>query len=508
MAGAAVLIAASVMGVLALPPAEAEIITPFVPPRFQANLAGTTWQIGNTLMTCPASDAKCATAQAGAYKNNDFVMRHVDVDGDPATFNSSTANLVVPVDGSVVFAGLYWGADTSAGGGGVAAPAPASRTTVQFTTPDGGTSPVTGELMGADPAPAGPRYVGFADVTDIVAAAGAGEYGVANVQAGTGRDSYAGWALVTVQADPSAPVRNVTIYDGYAVVRDAPGENSVNIAVSGFQTPPTGPVATTIGAVSFEGDRSSTGDSLRLNGEAIGDAANPPNNVFNSTISVRGADRTPRSPRYVNQLGFDVNKFDLTGRLANGATSATFGVSTGGETFFPAVLLFETDLFSPRLDIGKVGIDVNGGELEVGDTIRYEKTITNNGEDASTGTILSDPVPEGTTYVPESIVLDGVPRTDAFDGDGGGVVPGTSTVQGTLGPGGRLGIGETAIFSFEVVVDELPTGSTIENAADGDRHRRDDRSDRLGDEQRGDLARRVAIGSRRRQAGAHAPPPS
>lgn len=456
LAAAAVLVAHA--------PVDAEIITPFTPPRFQANIAGTTWQIGNTLMTCPATDAKCATAQNGAYKNNDFVMRHVDVDGDPATFNSSIATHVVPVDGSVVFSGLYWGADTSAGSGGVAAPAPASRTTVQFTTP-AGTSSVTGEVMGADPAPAGPRYVGFADVTALVAAGGAGEYGVANVQAGTGRDRYAGWAMVTVLADPNAPVRNITIYDGYAVVRDAPGEDSVDIAVGGFQTPPTGPVTTTIGAVSFEGDRSSTGDRMELDGVAIGDASNPPNNVFNSTISVRGSDLTPRSPRYVNQLGFDINKFDLTGRLANGATTATFGVSTGGETFFPAVLLFETDLFSPRLEIGKIGVDVNGGDVEVGDTIRYEKTVTNTGLDASTGTLLTDPVPAGTTYVPESIVLDGVPRTDAFDGDGGGFTPATATVTGTLGTGGVLAVGQSAVFSYEVVVDAVPTGSTIFNTA-------------------------------------------
>ena len=178
LAGAATLAAAA--------PVEAQIITPFTPPVFQANIAGISDQIGNTLMTCPASDPKCATAQNGAYKNNDFVMRQVDVDNDPATINSSRARLDLPVDSSVVFAGLYWGADTSAGtGGGVPAPSPATRNQVVFSTP-AGTSTVTGAIVGADPPPAGPRYAAFEDVTTLVQAAGTGQYTVANVQAGTG----------------------------------------------------------------------------------------------------------------------------------------------------------------------------------------------------------------------------------------------------------------------------------------------------------------------------------
>ena len=47
------------------------------------------------------------------------------------------------------------------------------------------------------------RYGGFVNVTSLVQAAGAGTYSVANVQAGTGEDRYAGWTLVVAYHDSS-----------------------------------------------------------------------------------------------------------------------------------------------------------------------------------------------------------------------------------------------------------------------------------------------------------------
>ena len=54
-------------------------------------------------------------------------MVAVDTDGDPATtVNSSTATLGLPQGATVLFAGLYWGADQSAGDNNGAAPPPAT----------------------------------------------------------------------------------------------------------------------------------------------------------------------------------------------------------------------------------------------------------------------------------------------------------------------------------------------------------------------------------------------
>ena len=44
-------------------------------------------------------------------------MAYVDADADGATFDSSSADLALAAGSTVEFAGLYWGADTSAGTG-------------------------------------------------------------------------------------------------------------------------------------------------------------------------------------------------------------------------------------------------------------------------------------------------------------------------------------------------------------------------------------------------------
>jgi hypothetical protein len=114
------------------------------------NTAGDIDIIGNTLMTCPTVDSRCAGAQAGGNLNdNTFNMTYVDVDADATTFDSSSAVLTLPAGGEVLFVGLYWGADTSNGGaaGGVApapvpptaaAPNAALRGQVAFRTPASG----------------------------------------------------------------------------------------------------------------------------------------------------------------------------------------------------------------------------------------------------------------------------------------------------------------------------------------------------------------------------------
>ena len=57
-------------------------------PRYSANETGDITMAANTLLTCPASDARCGPAQRGASaSNNSFRMGVVDIDGDAGTFN-------------------------------------------------------------------------------------------------------------------------------------------------------------------------------------------------------------------------------------------------------------------------------------------------------------------------------------------------------------------------------------------------------------------------------------
>src|SRR5262249_33498115 len=147
---------------------------------------------------------------------------------------------------------------------------------------------------------------GFANVTALVQAAGDGSYEIANVQAQTGSDKYAGWSLVVVYRDPLAPARNLTVFDGYAVVQQTPtSDQKVSIPVSGFLAPPSGAVNASVGVIAYEGDRGLTGDALKLNSTTLTNSLNPADNFFNSSITSRGAQFTNKTPNYVNQLGFD-----------------------------------------------------------------------------------------------------------------------------------------------------------------------------------------------------------
>ena len=111
--------------VLLAAPAYA-VDTPFAP-RFAQTVQGDIATVGNTLMTCPTAAAGCTTAQGGSGRtlnNNSYVMGYVDVDADATTFDSSSATVALPGGSTVLWAGLYWAADTTAGTGGGRRPDP------------------------------------------------------------------------------------------------------------------------------------------------------------------------------------------------------------------------------------------------------------------------------------------------------------------------------------------------------------------------------------------------
>ena len=210
--------------------------------------------VSNTLMTC--SGGGCSGVRNGtdtSQGNGDFTEVNVNTDSDATTFSSSSANLTLPVGATVKFAGLYWGADTTAGTGGSAAPTPASNNLMKFRTPAlAGYTDVTASVVDTDSQRVS-RYQGFADVTALVQAGGAGTYWGANVQAGTGADRYAGWSLVVVYTDSSKSIQQVGIYDGLTSLVAA-SRPSVTIPLDSFQTPATGTVNAKVGLVAWEGD--------------------------------------------------------------------------------------------------------------------------------------------------------------------------------------------------------------------------------------------------------------
>jgi uncharacterized repeat protein (TIGR01451 family) len=424
--------------------------------RFSANMPGRITFAANQSLSCATADPRCAEARAGAVLNNNaFAGEYVDVDASARTFSSSSANLRIPLGSIVRFAGLYWGGDA----GEAVGDAP-----VLLRTP-GGADYV--EIAPDRSWSTSPRhYAAFADVTDIVEAGGTGSYTIGNVRGNVGRtDAYAGWSLVVAYTDATQAIRNQTVFDGYVPVRfGSTGGRQATIPVRGFLTPLTGTVRTRMGVVAFEGDRGAYGDTITLDGRSVSDAANPANNVLNSTISTNNVPQTTRVPAHDNLLGFDADLFQLDGFLPNGAREATIVASTTNDNYYLTMVTLATDVYAPTLAIAKTVVDVDGGDVERGDVLRYAVSVRNTGADAALATEVLDDLPANVELIAGSAVASGgavaatARRVTAYLGDGAGA-----------GRAGTLAVGAEASFAFSVRVGrDAPASTEIRNLAVGE----------------------------------------
>ena len=336
---------------------------------------------------------------------------------------------------------------------------------------------ITASQVDNSPAPAQTRYSAFADVTSLVQGAGGGAYAVGNVQAGTGQDRYAGWTLVVAYEDPTQPPRNLTVDDGFITVSS--GSPPITIPVSGFRTPPSGPVRTTLGFVAYEGDAGLTGDSATLNTTKLSDPGSPASNFFDSSITNLGANVTTRNPNDSNNWAYDSMLVNANGILPNNATSANIVVTTSGDTYFPAVVTFATDLFAPNITSSKSVANLThpGGPDRRGDVLRYTVSYTNTGSDSAANFSMRDAIPAGSTYFPGSLRIIAGPQapaspSDALGDDAAEFNSGTGEVVFRLGAGGnattggRIAPGETDTVTFDVTINsDVAPGQQIINQA-------------------------------------------
>jgi uncharacterized repeat protein (TIGR01451 family) len=466
--GLAVAVIASSLALFVAPQrADAVVIRSFAK-RFNTRTNGDITMIANSVQKCPTG-----TTCTAATNNNNVTTAYIDVDSDATTFNSSSSTFALPTGATVLFAGLYWGGDPSTGTGGSSAPTPADKNKVKLKVP-GATAYQTVVASTFDQESATSEYQSFADITSLLPTNPSGSFTLANLQVGRGVDREGGWAIVFVLADPTQPARDLSVFDGFASVTTS-DTSPVTVNVSGLLTPPAGPVKTRVGAIAYEGDAGTTGDFIKLNGTLLSNGSNPSNNFFNSSSTVLGT-QIPGDPLQPNTLGFDADIVQADGILANNATTAAVTFETGGDFYYPGALTFVTDLYAPKLDASKVGVDVNGGTLEPGDLIEYSLTIKNNGQDPSLETVLTDPIPSGTTFEPGTLQITaganaGV-KTDAVADDQANYATAPNRVLFRLGTsaagtvGGKLDIAESTSIKFRVRVDaNIGNGVAIQNKA-------------------------------------------
>lgn len=413
--------------------------------RYTTTTAGNIVGIGNVNMHCDPTEgnatlqADCLSARThtggdGNHRNNNFTMRNINeaTHSSLASFNSSGATLNLPAGSTVLFAGLYWS-------GRVADVA--ERSAIRFKVPGGAyaavPSPVIDGYIGTSTA----GYQGFSNVTSLVQAAGNGTYAVANIRSSEATDNWAGWSLVVAYSNPSEPVRNLSIFDGWQRAGDA--NNPINLTVSGFITPPSGTVNTTIGVLAWDGDRPGTdgGTGLRFGSSVpslsdVSNAINPANNFWNSTISVSGAHVTAgRQPSYTNTLGMDLDFLPPNVPLPNNANSAVVSVrGASGEVVWTGMVSLATEVYAPSLvaSMDKSVVDDNGGLVEPGDVLTYTVSFSNTGGDGATNVVVTDPIPAGVTYVAGSLEVIGNDTNDGGASNGGATGAMTDAIDGDV----------------------------------------------------------------------------
>ncbi len=350
-----------------------------------------------------------------------------------STFNSSSATLNLNSCSQVLFAGLYWGANHQQNGNSdtswikqeskikLKIPGSPSYQIVTATQTDYH----NGIRLPGPPALGHAGYASFADVTALINTTNPnGVYFVGDISTPVGWYSGgAGWTLVIAYSNPSEVQRSLTVFDGSAISKIGV---TLTIPVTGFLTPPAGPVSCELGAVVYDGDRAildnfffkqnsnpliGTYTNLTPNGTSI------LNDMWNSTISTKGVLNPGRNPSHNNTLGFDADIIEIPNAgnavLGNGQTSASVRIGSTAEDFMAQVLTTSISIYNPSFTFEKDATDLSGGSLTPGDSLRYELSYDNVGNDASTNTRIIDNIPTGTAFKPGSIMIDGISKTDA-----------------------------------------------------------------------------------------------
>ena len=113
-------------------------------------------------------------------------------------------------------------------------------------------------------------------------------------------------------------------------------------------------------------------------------------------------------------------------------------------------------------------ITLPGSVYRPGDTLEYTTLVKNSGSSLSQNSTFEGVVPAGLNYVPESITVDGVPKTDAAAGDTANFVTATRAVAARLGSGATDSVGgtvaqgtQTATVKFRVTVPVSAMGASF-----------------------------------------------
>ncbi|WP_201452524.1 DUF3344 domain-containing protein [Streptomyces sp. HM190] len=320
--------------------------------RYRAVQHGGIVRAANSSITCrvpsvPAplpGDSSCSAARAGRTGvNGDFDMFYIDVDRDPNTYNSSRGEVRLPRGARVSYARLYWGGNLRVG----EQKPPKDNGRVLIAEPGGQYKEVLADnVVGHRVARGADAYQASADVTRLVRSSGSGLYTVAQVNVAMGRSAagaWGGWTLMVAYENPAEPLRHLAMWDGFDALAKG-GEQRIGMRGPAFPKRARGQV----GLVAYNGDRGRTGDSLTVStgqgaAVALHDAANPADDVLNSTISGPGTAGVRRTPAYSNTLGYDSDVLELGDGIRRGGDQLAFRIVSQRDAAWVGALFVAVD---------------------------------------------------------------------------------------------------------------------------------------------------------------------
>ncbi|MCH2195388.1 gliding motility-associated C-terminal domain-containing protein [Kordia sp.] len=409
--------------------------------RFAQNIRGNFTMIGNT-------NVDCASGCPGTpVTNNGLQMGYYDADSDATTVNSSRSNLSIPAGATVEFAGLYWGGvNSSTFAGATAAPAGLSMDEVKFRTPSSGTYNTVNAIvrnLESTQFAGWNTFMAFADVTSLVQAAGSGDYYVADIALITGNaftGPHGGWTLVVVYSSDTEIARRVNVWDGFRFFGF--GANDV-FTVTGLDTPASGSFQTHVGYFAMDGEQDQTGDFVDVNGTALSNALNPSDNTLNGSISDFGVSMSNRDPNFSYSWALDIDVFDASGSVPNGATTANVNLGSANEGIWGGVFVISNEISQPIVT-KTIAPEVIG----VGGTSTVEISVFNPSVGvALTNNSIADQLPAG-------MVVASTPNASSSCGATINAVAGASSVSMS---GFDLAPGASCTLSFDVTSTTLGT---------------------------------------------------
>lgn len=241
---------------------------------------------------------------------------------------SSSANLELGADQSIVGAYLYWAGsgpgDDTVSLNGIEFTAE-NTYTVNYTT--AGNIELT-------------YFSSYTNITDFIITSGNGAYELSDLDINSAllnqpeycsnRTNFGGWSIYVIYENPELPLNQVSLFQGLQIINRNIGEIEISLNnINVFDN-----AGAKIGFLAWEGDNAlNFGESLSINGNII---SNPPLNLADNAFN--GTNTFTNSTDFYNG---DLDVYGIENNIDIGDTSAVIRMTTGD---FDDVGIFRADL--------------------------------------------------------------------------------------------------------------------------------------------------------------------